>query len=617
MPILAAMRPAWRVGALVAVGVFCGTPAAQELPRAEIRGVVRSLEGAPVVGARVEAWLRPSTGLETYEIEDSVVAKTDARGRFRVSVLDGYAYSVAASWRGREGQLAHAEVHEGVRAGRLLRLQESELRLGPSTVRVDYDARAPLYARGLSVRVELPGANPRILFEAAVARGVEQEFELPFVGPSRRVQVFVLSDDRVLQTQSFAVRSVPLALRFGLPVPTTVSVQVADDAGKPIPHARIEAQDAMRQLWSYAGKTDASGAASAVFVPSRSTRWTLRVSAPGYRETYCQRYASKFYAEGISTSKVPNPVRIVLVKATPLSGEFLGVDGKPVVGAKIHLARYVQLRTARASTRGLGTRSDFVRTDASGRFEFPSLGESTNVRLQTILSPSLLRPILSELDGFPVPETTLTLWSRSQRVREAEIDTVDLSKWTLRRVRVVLPDRRPARQAALVPLAEVSSNLKQALERVPRADRRGRLSWFGNAKSGDWLIVVEGYGWKLEPSTTFLLDADDPDPLEIELEPFTRRRVQVVDAKGAGVPGVRCSISGSSWRGSGPEIQCAARLNPIGLTGVSDENGFLEIWSIDRNQLTHQLSFRKGRQRVRVPILPDVGNDVWEVRLDG
>ncbi|MCB9891018.1 MAG: hypothetical protein H6833_05175, partial [Planctomycetes bacterium] len=245
--------------------------------REVLRGVVRDRSGHAVVGADVEAWLRPQDHLHPLgspvvfgsgdSMLDRVRATTDDRGGFRLEVLRGHAYSVAASWRDETGTRSVTRVHDEATAGERLRLLEVD---PPPTVRMRVES-IPIAFRHEPMRltVYLDGKNPLPVFDTELDLethvGKDITVAIPYDTESGDF-VAVLSHVRgVLQSGAASLRASSPYVRQRRVSTIEANVRVVDGDGSPLDGVTLETFGVRNAGAWFAGKTDGHGRASLVF----------------------------------------------------------------------------------------------------------------------------------------------------------------------------------------------------------------------------------------------------------------------------------------------------------------------------------------------------------------
>lgn len=586
--------------------------------RGKLRGVVRDIDGKNVANAVVELWLRPCANYVPIGPQDSVETKTDARGRFSASILRGYAYSAVATWTAGDGEARQSKLHEGCWADALVRLEQRK-KVGwtemEATLTFDRDG----YGLHGDVRATffVDGVNPRVLDDSSYDSGVTRQVRIPFSDDRGRFAVLV-RDDRgpIHQTTLSAYvkgRNWRYAIRKGEPL----AFRVVDRTGAPIEGAEIASMLVSRAGWRVDAVTDAGGEALSHSTTRTPTRWTVRVRAPGYRESLAFRSGTR----GNLNGQIANPwteqstLQITLEKQAARTGRLLDSAGRGIAGVGVVLARGLTLKTAPNSSQGFSRTREIFVTDEEGRFVVPALAQAEDASWNAVLPPDVLRRASAKLESGARPPAAVDLTPSGKPGEDGtHPPVVDLREWTARPYSIRLQGNLPARSAAVVPVRDLVANRDRALARAVRTDRRGACVLFDRGAKSEHVALLEGKGWARLAATDLEPDADGVQ--RIELAPFTERRVRILDRSGRPVAGATVSITGSSWSGSGIEIDIARALNAIGLSATSDEDGRMTLWSIEVPRLSHRLRFRKGSASAKQP-LPPPSTEVWVVELSG
>ncbi|MCA8968423.1 MAG: hypothetical protein KDC95_01515 [Planctomycetes bacterium] len=598
-------------GALASVAARAGAPQEAVSDRDVLRGVVRDRDGHAVVGADVEAWLRPQDHFHPLGspvafgggngMLDHLWATTDDRGGFRLEVLRGHCYSVAASWRGETGKRSVTRVYDAATAGERLRLVEVD---PPPSVRLRVES-IPIAFRHEPMRltVYLDGQNPLPVFDTELDLeahvGTDMTAEMPY-DTEIGAFVAVLSHARgVLQTGAASLRASSPYVRQRRVSTVETNVHVVDADGSPLDGVTLETFGVRNAGAWFAGKTDGHGRASLVFPVSSDSSWLLRARKPGFVEAAFYRIDRAYYGSEQVAGTLPS---VIELKLRPARGPFQlrGFDGKPVVGASVVFARRPQ---GHAANRALfhGSIVDLATSDVSGSLGLEHLGTQFQLDpLRILLPPAAMSPLEASLGGYPMPGADLLMTAPEDRI-------VDLSRLHLLKLHVALPDGRPARGAechrqsdldktpGVLSLANVAS-----VASVNRTDRRGRVAVLSNARDS-YYVIQRGEGWAATPTYTEIIETSQRgEPFDVRLEAFARRAFRILDTSGKPVAGVRARIVGTTVRAvMGNDRRFANSVNRQGLAGTTDDQGMMSLWWIDDPSVEYQLEFALGRRRVR------------------
>lgn len=579
--------------------------------RVAVRGSVRDRSGASVAGADVELWLRPGTIDASFGIADTVRVRSDARGRFRARVLDGYSYSAAASWK-ESGQRRASEIVARVRAGEVLRLVENEGFLPERSFRIRIRNFREAQIARFELRLWVDGQNVRELFACEVEHNVAKAVTLPFGGKQLRYAyygdgIFLFGGGVGLTKDQYSSASMSKPLRF----------RVCDSGGNAIAGARIEQRTGCRSgSWQLAARSDAEGEAVLRVSDRVSRSLIFRVRAPGYLSSL-GRWAvgmQRLELEGERLMRV-KVAKITLRKGRGFELRLRGFDGKPAPsGWQVALGQDLVVRRSIARSplsfgHVLATRP----TDSGGVLRAPAFfGDDHKVDVTAYATPEMLEQLRSRLGAHPLPSPRLRLAQIAKP--SGKVEAIDLSKAVLQRVTVLARDRSPVNGAALVRARDVSR--AGFLEAASRSDRLGRLAWLEmpDLKGKDYFLFKERVAWAHVAVAG--ADSSKSEAPEVVLQALDKRVLEVVDAEGQPVDGAVVSIAGCQWTGRGALLIFAEHVNARGLLGRSGKDGKVELQFIAEAGIRYTMRVRKGSQSVTLP-LPKNADAPARVVLEG
>lgn len=584
---------------------FCGSTAAGQATdanRQELYGVVRALDGSPVAGALVEAWLRPAVHYQATGVSDHVQAESDRLGRFRVLLLRGYPYSCAATWKAGATR-AQTRVRESVYAGSQLRLEESPVRVGSCTVRVRSTQKSRMKLAGARLRVVVPGNNPRVLHDGPleITDGGETNFDASMTDARGKLFFEVTVNDRNVFGREGTLdphRDFTIDLRAY----TKFELLVVDEGGQPVSAARVRASIHYPTPWALVARGRADGRTEVLRFPTTKSA-TLIVSAPGFEEDVVSIDSLQIRIRGRPAPIGADPIRVTLRRERARRGSIFGFDGKPLSQLSFELG--YSLRSWQPVSLASVSTSRRITTDASGEYRVPDWAHAPRkITLHATIPIDAWRPLLDRVGEIAAPSARLLLWYGATlpkpRAREPldgraspELPRIDLSTWKLRRLQIIAPDGSPARDTAVIPRARFSTDDIFGFDAAPRSDRRGRFAWIGSPRSGDTLLVAEGRGWRLL-SNAELVDGADDEKRRIDLEAVHPVRVSVVGASGKPVAGAKARVRGWSTASGIENDRVLSAVSRTGLRGTSDANGAITMWMIARKGMSYRIRFEKG-----------------------
>lgn len=244
-------------------------PAAAQSEREPLRGTATLADGTPWAGATVHLLTRPIANSERIGKPDQRTATTDARGRFRASLLVGRSYVAWATEELDGGSVRISEARERVLAGQPLQLAANSER---RPVRLTFEGLDVWRQQG---RVSASCFSTTLPVIATTTALEGDDWRVPVL-PGRIGYLELRCDGVPLlpwprqvsltQDGARAIRVAP---------PRRVLVEVLDGNGDPVADAELALVTSnrfeLRGNEAHLGRTDVDGRA-VVTVPMRSTR---------------------------------------------------------------------------------------------------------------------------------------------------------------------------------------------------------------------------------------------------------------------------------------------------------------------------------------------------------
>lgn len=537
---------------LLSIALLVPTTVAQDAGPARETSLTRVVDsaGQPVSDARVSFWHAPTVGFDALGPSDVFEARTDARGRLRAKLLQGFVYSAQATWKGPSGALHASAIVEGCVATRNVTLREA--RVAPAfRVRTDGDGAAFGRRGEIEVRVSLPGRFPRVVFSEPLDG---EEIQIPQLPIGDRPHVLVSLHDSVGLLR--VVRHTPAKeqlLRLALDPPSDVVLQVRGADGRPCAGATVLldllADDYRPLATREVAVTRADGSALVPFSPGRVGKRghaVVRVRAAGHAESLLQILGERVRVDGGPPKKraLDAPIAVALRAATrPIVVEVLGKDGRPIPKLALECTRQAWLKTGPGGRSSFWLAGEAARTDEDGQHRWNHFPADINdLVVRAWLTPEQL-PRLADVEasGFPLPGSVIRIVPRRDR-RNGEAIPATFDARAKRLVRAIVRDRdgSPVPGARFFLGTETATN-----DSMATSDRRGRVVSFANDRSDSLAFF--------EPQTGFAIVGLGPREgempvLEVELQPFATQRCRVTRG-GEGVANARFHRHGWSWSG--------------------------------------------------------------------
>ncbi|GEM_PF-6557117 len=418
-------------------------------------------------GARIAfvSWpYRLAPGIGTA---DRLEVRADRRGRFRTRLLSGRRYMAWAREEVSPGLFRVSEILDDVVAGIPLKFTEKRARIRVRRFRLegrkvwkDYE---PLGVEVLYGNERIPDRLPLALLEGdeVVVPPLPGTVVLQVLGKegmpilSRRVDTRARggsgTEDEVPRGGMEKEES-PEALPLGRPVEVRIGVLKGKGGGnrKPskmdgeaIAGARIElcvktfaGSSGLPRLYP-SGKTDEEGVARCR-IPSTLSPIPLRVTAPGFSETYASFSLSLGEEERVGEGEEPDFIVTLkpgfVVKGRVLMGQGRGLAGLP-------LLVWASRPTGWSSWAHRRGPSFHLTTDAKGDFVLPSQDPRCTLFLAALLPDGILRTL--EGDGPPLSPVAWLHFRTESKGGNLELGDLDLRKLSILRVRAVHSDGSP------------------------------------------------------------------------------------------------------------------------------------------------------------------------------
>jgi hypothetical protein len=547
------MRP-FALASLLAGLLAVAVPAQARKP---LLGTVVDGKGTPIAGAVVECVLAPD-GPDLPPL-DVLTATTDARGRFRVDALPCGSYRCwAAAPKDADGAQFVSDV-VATAVGQLAALV-AKTKGGAGAIALRgldaWQDRAPF-----TLRCVVAGRAVDLAIEAVDGAFTVQAPVRPLGGVEAQVR------DRDGFHVHFGMLT-PRATRLSVSAPQTVRCRVVDEAGQPVPGARIST---MRQGGPFRridprnglfetppAQVDAIGVTgddgvALVRVPAA---WSLfdekkngdvagicfRADAPGRRASHAGRGWQGFFEDGKAAAERKDRDGFTFTLHPAVPQRFRLVDGDaPLAGIAVSLTYEITTKTGDGFVQSW---NDVVRatTDADGWFDVVGMPEDQGqARMQFAVggrdaaaaggAPFAVRPIVLH------PQSANAAGNGARRIDVGAFATVvlavrDTDGGPGRGVQIALVSASPSRRS--FDFEDLSLLAPDAAGRV--AVRLEPGAWCAIACTKEGLVVKE-------------FDAATTPTLELAVAPLPTMRARVVDADGKPVAGARFAVGQTMWEG--------------------------------------------------------------------
>lgn len=537
-----------RVAARVLLVVLAASASLAGGLRAQPRvtGAVRTPDGAPLAGARVEllpilpGYAAGRHRLEGREVEPAAEAAADEGGRFAVPAPRPGTYRLRVSARGRVP----------MQAGPLALVEDREL--APLVLAED---------AGLALRfvtpAELPAPDLWVYVEPSAGAAPHDstswrpEFRIGRTGADGRVRIARFAGERLAvcwfpasAPAGSQVAAAPATIVVAAPTGVTSKVRVVDRAGVGLAGVLVRVGP---EAWPM-GWTDEAGSLALPGAPAEPL--ALRLTGPG-----------GFSLDLVAQPTGDRPVLVRFPDATPVTGRVLDAEsGRPLPGA---------LLWAPADP---GT---FVRSDADGRFALapPEAGVFWLEGAAAGYLPKRISMSPADLRGGRGPSLAL---SRAQSLRGKVVDQGG------------------------GPLADawIGAELEQSADRPPGRGVEATSDGAASDRAGAFELR------RLRPATGYLLRAERPGFLPAELRavvpdrgapprsvrvvlrPSPRATGRVEDPRGRPVAGAEVRVAAAPRRGRNQALAPRALAGEAAAYhATTDERGRFTFTQLPASEL--------------------------------
>lgn len=366
--------------------------------RSSTRGTVTTLAGQPWAGAKVEFWAMPLRN-RSFGALDRVVAKSDARGRFRAKLRNDRIYSAIASASGGSvDKLRRSRVVQEVFARDMIRLVEEKARATPHEIRIE---SADGDITGLRVELLVAALNRRIVRAQHTGAGVFRVpcTPFPYFGVSvRNARGTLLARARLGESGRVPAK---------IEIKKARVLRILDSAGKELA-ARARIWSGLR-IKEFARRSPLRWLGAEPIELDRSARGLLRIHPSTGQSHFLVQ------AEGFRSLKVAldGPKEVRMTPRAPMRIRLVSeVDGglEPLAHARCFFVDPdVAAEPGREASAGAwlcdaGLR--MRRTDKDGRVRWNSM-RSNAIRLELENSAALRRVLALDSDQERIPIATL------------------------------------------------------------------------------------------------------------------------------------------------------------------------------------------------------------------
>lgn len=346
----------------------------------------------------------------------------------------------------------------------------------------------------------------------------------------------------------------------------TLRVVVYDPDGKPLADANVHVgiwteEKGFKSNRDYS--TDRQGVAL-VEVPETFT--ILRLWAR--KKSFVPLFANWEQAELAKGRGLPEEFAFRLERGVSVGGRVVDEDGKPIAGARVEVVLATDTRPARLDgrisyDRWLAEETEFVRTDADGRWRINSVPDHPEVMLQVKLSH---------------PEYVADeLWRTPQKAGHATEELRRQSSIMVMKKGITLHGRVLTVSGDPLAKAVIIHGDNPDASTVPcnaTTDADGRFS-LASLPKGPNTITIVAPGWA--PQLHLVNVHDGLSDQEFQLSRGKPIRMQFVDTKGSPIPEVWVSLL--EWRSrKSLHNHKRKRLHDIGIPRQASKDGIWE-WS--------------------------------------
>ncbi len=542
------VRAGWKL-LIAAIASLAPVVIARGQQREPLVGRVLDRAGEPVEAAEVSlAYCRSRAPVGEGGSDECLRAVTDARGRFRVSILPSRSYSIDARWRDAAGRDHVSEIREGGVVGEFLELRESARSPWPPGWRVRvvgleaWERHGPFGYRVLTagrarrvVEVEaVEGSSELLLPPLPDGRGTFQVLDRNG-GPLLAAALSVDPGNGEVEV----VRIDPPEVRELLVVSAEGGEAIA---GARVWHRSVRERSPLVPLrwdarvdqdwWREVGRTDAEGRIRCEVAPDPivpRTEQVFLVEADGYAATVAGwRQADPFVAWGHAREprRFGEALEVPLGPAVRVYGK-LTIDGvRPVAGVEVVVSPLVSVDD-REFRWWLPDRA--VVTDERGWFRIDGLPSHRTRQLVRAFVPADAWRSAADREG-PFPESVLP-FGHAPRLPEhigssAEFGVARLDSLRRIRVRVLDAEGLPVRGALVEGLVD-RQELRGRRALAVRTDGRG-LAMLPSVAGAHILVGAQhpqrGLGLVLHEDL-------EVDELEIGLDWGIELRARVLDGE--------------------------------------------------------------------------------------
>jgi hypothetical protein len=574
-----------------------------------LRGVVRTQEGQPRVGAEVFVVSPGVPGLRKAEV---LRGKTGKRGRFHLRLHPGRIYWAWSHFKDEKGLNYLSKLEKGILPGRILILQENQKRLSQTLQLKNLDVWGK--PEEMKVAWDLDGRRSWVI---PTPIGSKSDVIVPDQGPmsSNGLEFSLLSASgthlfhgriwigsrvrRSVWKAIFGAGKEKRTLTFKCPTPKTLSISVRDrEKKKPIANAKIFYNFGNRGEY-ISQKTDENGKALLRFPDFRSSYRSLAiyVEKEGFSgsNAFINRKRTSIQGEYkvIDPKKPLKEVVFSLGKDEPFSGKVIGLEGKAITGAVIRWKSFLYERKEGNTTWGQKGRNGFLPVRADGSFQISSLPSNlTGMELFLYLSESGWKSLFGQRESPPLPAGSILSWkwySYRNKTREA---LFNLGNYRFLPLRVLGPDGGPVSFSKLVWRKGHQKKIQTIVGRrgkgfllLPKGER---ACFFGFKKGVGYFVEEEAQA----PDGEFFVASEKTLNLK-KFETFLEGKV--VDRKGTPLKGVTISPVGWSIHNGNSRTYAIREINDVLIESKTDANGRFSIPFLEDSHLKINVSFiRKG-----------------------
>ncbi|MCB9919948.1 MAG: hypothetical protein H6832_16210 [Planctomycetes bacterium] len=536
--------------------------------------------------------MRPRAGSHDVGIEDRIVTKTDARGRFEVAALDNFTYSAVATWTDAAGIPRQSNVESPCTTDSLVRLVASGRRAGGVIDAVIDAKNAATAIRGTlrATFLAYDAFNPAVLATREVTSGRVDAIAIPWSNST--IVLAELRDDGGMIARDW----IPLngethaTWKRAIEVADTWKLRILDSGGKPVRGASVLQLVQLAGTWREVATSDSDGLVDAPLIKIHDIGEVVAIRSRGHVEQYLFRTSLGDVWLHAAEHPFANAERhdIRLAPANMHRGAIACSDSDDAIGLPIVLSRTLDIE-AEGSKMQFARIEEVVQTDECGRFELPAVGPSRHCRLRVLITPKLGTNLATKLAHPSTNVVELGTWPSDVELASAKLD-FEVATWRGTDLEVRSAEGEPVRGAAIGSLGALAADFDAAMKTASRSDRLGRCSLMRAGDSTPLFVFAEAIGWGLVPAAAH-------GHRVIELTPFAKKTLRIVDRSGEPVPGVdTIPVEWAFDLQMDRSVQRVVRALLVrGFRQRSDSKGELTLWWIDA------LRPLDGRVTVTVP----------------